>query len=113
MLVSTTGVSLSKHYSGGTLYSVALFGDAESCCEVPCGCCSDETDFIMLDLDFVSSSFDYPEISIIDIFSDFNISYIVSGNFENINNSHYIDWYPDIPLAKIEDSSVFFQTFLC
>ena len=113
MLISTTGVSLSKHYSGGTLYSVALFGDAESCCEIPCNCCSDETDFMKLDIDFVSSTFDSPEISVIDIFSNFNISFITSDNFEKLNFSHTIYRYPDISLPKTEDSSVFFQTFLC
>ena len=113
LLVSTTGVSLSKHYSGGKLYSIALFGDAESCCKVPCDCCSDETDFMKLDIDFVSSTFNSPEISIIDLLSDFNFSYITSDYFKNLNIDQYIDWYPDISPPKIEDSSVFFQTFLC
>ncbi len=113
MLVSTTGVSLSKHYSGGKLYSIALFGDAESCCEVPCACCSDETEFIKLKLDYVSSSFDSPEISITDIFGNFGISVISYYTIENLNFGNTIVPYPDISPPKIEDSSVFFQTFLC
>jgi len=30
-LLSVTGVSVSKHYSHGKLYSVAVFGEAQSC----------------------------------------------------------------------------------
>lgn len=103
LLVSTTGVSLSKHYSRGTLYSVALFGNAESCCEIPCDCCDDETDFMKLDVDFVSSTFDSPEISVIDIFSDFNISFISYYNIENLNFVHTFDHYKDISM----------QAFIC
>lgn len=42
LVVVTMGVTINKHYSGGTLYSISLFFEAESCCERDCDCCSDE-----------------------------------------------------------------------
>ena len=53
--VLTVGASVSKHYSGGDLYSVALFGEADSCCEEPCDCCDDESEVIQFTADYVFS----------------------------------------------------------
>mgnify|MGYP001591848600 CR=1 FL=1 len=36
LIISTTGVIINKHYSGGELFSAALFIEAESCCETSC-----------------------------------------------------------------------------
>ncbi len=33
VLCTTTGLVVSKHYSDGELYSVAIYNDAESCCD--------------------------------------------------------------------------------
>jgi len=112
LLISTTGVSLSKHYSGGTLYSVSLIGDAESCCEVPCECCNDETDFMKLDVDYLISTFDNPEIKIIDLLidSEFIVSSFDSFEFLSIDIFKY---YPDISPPKEEEHLSFFQSFLC
>ncbi len=52
-LISFIGVHIHKHYSQGKLYSVAVFADAEPCCEAMENCnmadmshhqCSDQTD---------------------------------------------------------------------
>lgn len=60
LLVSTTGIIINKHYSGGELFSAALFVDAKSCCETTCchhehqNNCHDESDFYKLIADYMS-----------------------------------------------------------
>ena len=49
------GITLNKHYSNGELFSVALFGEAESCCEVPCNCCDNESEVIQFTADYLLS----------------------------------------------------------
>ena len=44
--VVTLGFIINKHYSGGELFSLALFGEPESCCEDMCGCCDEESETI-------------------------------------------------------------------
>ena len=58
LLISTSGVIINKHYSGGELFSASLFVEAESCCETSCcqhehkNNCSEESDFYKLIADF-------------------------------------------------------------
>jgi len=60
LLVSTSGVIINKHYSGGELFSAAFFVDAKSCCETSCchhehqNNCHDESDFYKLLADYLS-----------------------------------------------------------
>ena len=58
LLLSTAGVSINKHYSGGDLFSTALFVEADSCCENPCGCCDESTETIKIESDYMASIFD-------------------------------------------------------
>ncbi len=57
LLVTTTGITISKHYCGDLLISVALDGKAKSCCEPGCNCCHNEHVTIHLNDDFVGSQF--------------------------------------------------------
>ena len=54
-MVLSVGVIVNKHYSGGELFSVALFGEPESCCEMPCDCCDNETELYQLTGDYIFS----------------------------------------------------------
>ncbi len=62
LLISTVGVTINKHYSGGELYSVALFVHADSCCEVDCNCCHDESETHQVKDEFITSSFDLAKV---------------------------------------------------
>lgn len=59
LLFSTIGVVVNKHYSGGELFSTALFVEAESCCssscchEQPMSGCAEEADYYRLIADYV------------------------------------------------------------
>lgn len=49
------GIVINKHYAGDELFSVALFGEAESCCDGPCKCCDNETIIIQFSADYLFS----------------------------------------------------------
>lgn len=53
--VITLGFTINKHYSGGELFSFAIFGEPESCCADVCNCCDEETQTIQFHADYVFS----------------------------------------------------------
>ena len=53
--VLTVGITVNKHYSGGELFSFAIFGEPESCCADVCNCCDEETQTIQFHADYVFS----------------------------------------------------------
>jgi len=88
LLISTAGVSINKHYSGGELYSSAIFVDADSCCENPCGCCDEKSEHLKVEADYLASSFDLSEVAQLDLlFSsipllvDFESTQLITNNF--------------------------------
>ncbi|WP_445626108.1 HYC_CC_PP family protein [Marinilabilia salmonicolor] len=54
LLISTTGVTISKHYCDHDLISVELSGE-HPCCDVE-PCCETETEFLQVKNDFVVSA---------------------------------------------------------
>lgn len=60
LLLSTSGVAISKYYCGNILQEVTILSDITSCCgdqEIP-GCpCSNETDTYKVDSDFETVQF--------------------------------------------------------
>jgi len=85
LLISTSGVIVNKHYSGGKLFSSAMFIDADSCCEIQCGCCDETTENIKVENDFLASSFELAAVSSLDLFSSLIIDFIFSS--ESADNS--------------------------
>lgn len=51
LLVSTTGFTITKHYCGNTLESIAIDSIPESCCEMG-DCCHNETTHYQIEDDF-------------------------------------------------------------
>ena len=51
----TVGITVNKHYSGGELFSFAIFGEPESCCADVCNCCDEETETIQFQADYTFS----------------------------------------------------------
>ena len=54
LLVTTTGVSISKHYCGDNLISIALFVEADSCCD-DSDCCHNENEYLQFKDDYIGS----------------------------------------------------------
>jgi len=59
LLISTVGVTLSKHYCHGTLKSIEINSIPESCCDTE-GCCHNESENFQLKTDF---NFSFQHIS--------------------------------------------------
>jgi hypothetical protein len=57
LLTTTAGFTISKHYCGPRLVTVAINHEAESCCDMEgtSSCCHNETKTFQLDEDFVAS----------------------------------------------------------
>lgn len=56
LLVSTTGITVTRHYCGSNLRSSTLIGEPESCCDTP-GCCHNEKEHFKIDENFALSAF--------------------------------------------------------
>lgn len=69
IVVVTMGVTINKHYSGGTLHSISLFFEAESCCERDCDYCSDESHTYKIDDNFLVTNISQPEIASVQLLS--------------------------------------------
>ncbi len=55
LLISTTGLAVSKHYCGDDLVSVEFKAETEPCCNND-SCCHTETQFLQLDDDFLTAA---------------------------------------------------------
>ncbi len=71
-LLATTGIVISKHYSAGHLFDVAIFGEAESCCMPGCDCCEVEFEYVHVSDSFEVSASENIQIAVLDLLSNFN-----------------------------------------
>ncbi|HEN20588.1 MAG TPA: hypothetical protein ENN86_01095 [Desulfobacteraceae bacterium] len=55
LLIATAGITVSKHYCGDDLMSVAVMNTPDACCDLE-SCCHNETQVFMLDNDFTYTS---------------------------------------------------------
>lgn len=88
-LMLNFGIIINKHYSGDELFSMALFGEAESCCDGPCNCCHNETIIIQFSADYLFSPTNVlePTFTITELFTE-NVGELVLQieNTEDFNN---------------------------
>ncbi len=67
LLVSTMGVTISKHYCGDSFISTSVFTEAESCCG-DSDCCHNDTSFYQLDEDYsLASISEIPFVAEVDL----------------------------------------------
>lgn len=57
LMVSTMGITINKHYSNNELFSTTIFVEAEGCCEIPLGCCHEESTFVQVKEDYIPSRY--------------------------------------------------------
>ncbi len=59
-------MTISKHYCGTSLKSVSLMFAPEPCCEIPDGCCHDESITVKLELNYFVPlfAFDFTQLAI-------------------------------------------------
>lgn len=111
MLLSTGGVSISKHYSGSELYSVSVTGHAESCCAEKCDCCQETYEYLKIKDKFVATDFDFqPEKNI-----QFVIPFFIILNFEICEFTYLtkFHFYEINPPPNNQDIILKTSSFLC
>ncbi|OFX27516.1 MAG: hypothetical protein A2033_10840 [Bacteroidetes bacterium GWA2_31_9] len=67
ILVSSTGIAISKHYCKNEVKSVSIYLTAKACCKSPCKCCHNEIVTIkktIEDYSFSTNSFNFDNYSI-------------------------------------------------
>lgn len=53
LIISTVGVSISKHYCSNKLVSISIVTSADNCCDEPgSDCCHNEDSFVILKTDY-------------------------------------------------------------
>ena len=111
LLVSTTGLTISKHYSMGELFDVSFIGEADRCCPIPCDCCEDEFEFHRLEVEFVGSDVQISinKVSVVDLF-------VCTTLFDiNANQGYFsdeIDYATNLPPPKYSFTPSFTQSFI-
>ena len=54
LMVSTFGVTITKHYCGEELVDLSLSGKADTCCGMESGCCHDEVQSFQMHEDYTT-----------------------------------------------------------
>lgn len=108
-LVGLFGWQVNKHYSGGELFDISLFADAEKCCEHNCDCCDDTSNTYQLDTEHDTEQKTKVEIPVLDLPTQYNIS-----DFLTVDATHAetITIRPP-PLIPYLHSISNLQSFLC
>jgi hypothetical protein len=112
LLISTAGISFSKHYCNDRLISVSIYEEAEPCCDGDNRCCTEETENYRLD-----SVYDAVEILQIEKNQDYliRITYLlIDYLLVPVADSGYEYLVPESPppLSQQEILSSL-QTYLC
>lgn len=111
VLVSTSGVGVTKHFCGNRVASISLLGDGGCSCgamDDADGCCHTERDFFQLDDDFSVApvqSLSLASASIISV-----LVYHLSFDFNDCD--HYLAFQYYKPPIPDKDIPVLIQSFL-
>lgn len=110
LLVSTIGLSVSKHYCDGKLISTSFFIDADSCCDST-DCCKNETEVFQLHEAFsVSVDLYLQESAPIDLLLNPIFLFNDNGIIKSTIKDYIISESP--PPTKIQISLANRQTYL-
>ena len=111
LLITTMGVTVSKHYCKENLVKVTINQEAKSCCDMENGCCSNETKHYQLEEVFVSTVlvYDLPD-SVIEVLFPIVFSSIQIEPGKEIPS---ITIYSDLPSPpRIQTILSLLQTYL-
>jgi hypothetical protein len=112
LLISTTGIAISKHYCGNTLRIISINNEVTACCseeEMPGCTCNSETAHYKIDSDFQPAQFDLDTFQSILLFSaNFLVNhFLIEG--EQIN---LVSAYNSPPLSEPSSIIIKVQSFL-
>ena len=105
----TLGFTVNKHYSGGELFSFALFGEPESCCDDVCDCCDEESETIQFLADYMFSVDKSDDLSSEVVLI---IANVLLNDIINDIDSRPIYVNADLPPPKNSSTLSLFQSFI-
>ncbi len=109
LIISTTGITIDKHYHLDQLHSISLFGEAQSCCNGPCECCHNEKETIKVENDFVSSSVFVSDDVNLQLFTLIIAESILAIEDQEIKNKI---WFQNKPPSFVLKKFILLETFL-
>lgn len=114
LITTTTGFSISKHYCGTRLVSVAINTEPESCCgdEESSGCCHNEIEQYQL-TNYYVSSFIVEDVSISSVDILFPIVYVILQTQITEGVHSIFPNYESPPPLKIQAVLSLYQLYLC
>jgi hypothetical protein len=111
MMFSITGYTVSRHYCGTKLISVAINQQTSACCTMEDNCCQSETDYFQLEDNFLISSFQLTrEISELKNLFPVIFSLI---SLEYYNKPEFLIIASESPPGKIQARLSYLQSYLC
>ena len=112
LLISTAGISISKHYCCDRLISVSLYSNADPCCDEQTGRCDDETENYRLDDDF--TAVENLQIKQIEGYEILNLFVLFSFLLEPVSDSYDDYLIPELPSPPTQRQALsLLQTYLC
>lgn len=111
MLAVSTGFTLTRHYCGNDLVSMAVDSMPKSCCETG-GCCHNETSFVHLQEDYVAPA--SPELKaspVLDLFFLTELSFVTIEPLAEAYTDVFIPESP--PPVSMQTVLSLLQTYLC
>lgn len=128
-LLSIIGIQINTHYSKGELFSIGVFQEAQSCCDIEEFCeqsgesscqhsqaskednsCENISSYFHLDQVFGSEPLNLPPVKSIESFAILDVYQISDYPFINSNKSFY---YPLPPIIDTDNPQAFSGVFLC
>ena len=111
LLLSTSGLVVSKHFCGGKLISTSFYVEADSCCDSG-DCCKNETEVFKLDEDIqVSTMLELPQLAQMDLLAIPLVIFNLKVEEDQIIEEFTIAESPP-PSPKIQISLAKRQTYL-
>ncbi|HYQ56338.1 MAG TPA: hypothetical protein VEP89_03245 [Draconibacterium sp.] len=107
-MVSTMGMTISRHYCGNNLKSVNIFAPTEKCCDIPVGCCHNENVSVQIEKDYTASSIAYDFSTIATELPDFAELFVVEENQIESETEVFVQ----LPIRKTQAVLASLQTYL-
>lgn len=114
LTISTVGISVTKHYCGDILESIAINADNGQCCgedQEPTGCCHNESENYTLEDDFQLEQFNFKlnnfGVALIVIYQDLNLETIRDSEAND-----YLKLLSKSPPSSEPDIYIQVQSFL-
>jgi hypothetical protein len=113
LVVATSGVTISKHFCGGSLVSTSIFANDNVCCGSHCNSCHDEVfSFKVID-NYVSSSFkiDQPR----EITFDWLVAFSSDLFYPSLQSNFLLNqiWFLEASPPIVDNPSALLQVFRC